>query len=71
MLVKIENGFYLNAQHIIAVKVSKNAMNGHFVIGIDYTPNSSQSIGSYQKNFDNKIEAEIYFQTIHKEMNKS
>ena len=28
MLVKIEDGFYLNSQHIIAVHVSKNPENG-------------------------------------------
>jgi hypothetical protein len=71
MLVKIENGFYLNSQHIIAVKVSKNAVNGQFMLDIEYTPNSMQSVGIYQKKFDNKLEAELYLQGLHQDMLKS
>ncbi|NHB57310.1 hypothetical protein [Acinetobacter shaoyimingii] len=71
MLVKIEKGFYLNSQHIIAVKVAKDTLNGRFIMNIEYTPNSVQTTGLFQKEFDNKSEAELYLQTLHKEMLKS
>ncbi|CAB1213189.1 hypothetical protein [Acinetobacter bouvetii] len=70
MLVKIEDGFYLNAQHIIAIRVSKNATDGNFLVQIEYTPNNIQAMGTYQKAFDNKLEAEIYLQTLHQHISK-
>ncbi|OAL79039.1 hypothetical protein AY606_06315 [Acinetobacter sp. SFB] len=70
MLVKIEDGFYLNSLHIIAIRVSKSSSDGHFVVVIEYTPNNVQAMGTYQKNFDSKIEAEIYLQTLHQHISK-
>ena len=35
MLVKIEDGFYLNTRHIIAVHVSRNAATGLFEISFN------------------------------------
>ena len=70
MLIKIEDGFYLNSHHIIAIRVSKSSSDGHFVVGIEYTPNNIQAMGTYQKTFDSKIEAEIYLQTLHQHISK-
>lgn len=70
MLVKIEDGFYLNTQHIIAIRVSKNATDGNFVVAIEYTPNNVQSMGSYEKVFNSKVEAEIFLQTLHQHISK-
>ncbi|OTG71322.1 hypothetical protein B9T26_12410 [Acinetobacter sp. ANC 4169] len=70
MLVKIEDGFYLNTQHIIAIRVSKNATDGNFVVTIEYTPNNIQSMGSYEKVFNSKLEAEIFLQTLHQHISK-
>jgi hypothetical protein len=70
LLVKIEDGFYLNSQHIIAIRVSKSTSDGHFVVVIEYTPNNIQAMGTYQKTFDSKIEAEIYLQTLHQHISK-
>ncbi|MDN5512651.1 hypothetical protein [Acinetobacter sp.] len=70
MLVKIEDGFYLNTQHIIAIRVSKNTTDGNFVVEIEYTPNNIQSMGSYEKVFNSKLEAEIFLQTLHQHISK-
>jgi hypothetical protein len=70
LLVKIEDGFYLNTQHIIAIRVSKNATDGNFVVAIEYTPNNVQSMGSYEKVFNSKVEAEIFLQTLHQHISK-
>ena len=70
MLIKIEDGFYLNSQHIIAIRVSKSSNDGHFVVVIEYTPNNIQAMGTYQKTFDSKSEAEIYLQTLHQHISK-
>ncbi|MEJ2898481.1 hypothetical protein [Acinetobacter sp. NS-4] len=70
MLVKIEDGFYLNTQHIIAIRVSKNATDGNFVVAIEYTPHNIQSMGSYEKVFNSKLEAEIFLQTLHQHISK-
>jgi len=71
LLVKIEDGFYLNSQHIIAIRVSKNATDGNFAVLIEYTPNNIQAMGSYQKNFASKLEAEIYLQNLHQHISKT
>ncbi len=71
MLVKIEDGFYLNSQHIIAIRVSKNVTDGNFAVLIEYTPNHVRAIGSHQKNFSSKLEAEIYLQNLHQHISRS
>jgi len=70
LLIKIEDGFYLSSQHIIAIRVSKSSSDGHFIVVIEYTPNNIQAMGTYQKTFDSKIEAEIYLQTLHQHISK-
>ena len=70
MLVKIEDGCYINSQHIIANRVSKSTSEGTAVVVIEYTPNNIQAMGTYQKTFDSKIEAEIYLQTLHQHISK-
>jgi hypothetical protein len=70
MLVKIEDGFYLNSQHIIAVRIAKNINEEYFRVNIEYTPHNTQARGLYQKTFANKIEAEIYLQNLHQQISK-
>jgi len=50
MLVKVDDGFYLNSHHIIAVRISKDVHNA-FVVAVEYTPNSVQSTGLFEKKF--------------------
>lgn len=64
MLVKIENGFYLNSQHIIAIHVSKCESSGDFFVNLEYTPNSFQKIGQYKITFHSKSDAENYLHTL-------
>jgi hypothetical protein len=71
MLVKVEDGFYLNSQHIIAVRISKSVQDGAFVVAVEYTPNSAQHTGLYEKHFTNGIEAEVYLQNLHQTISKS
>ncbi|WP_216934905.1 MULTISPECIES: hypothetical protein [unclassified Acinetobacter] len=68
MLVKIEDGFYLNSQHIIAVHVSKNPENGLLEISIQYMPHSVQQIGEYKKVFKNKLNAEIFLRELNQKL---
>lgn len=70
MLVKIENGFYLNAKHIIAVRVSRSEMKGQFMVNIEYTPNSMHKAGEYEVAFETKIDAEKYLQTLNQALLK-
>ena len=70
MLVKIENGFYLNAQHIIAVRVSRSESKGAFSVNIEYTPNSAHKAGVYEIAFETKIDAERYLQTLNQALPK-
>jgi hypothetical protein len=64
MLVKIENGFYLNSHHIIAIRVAKCDQTGHFIIHLEYTPNSMQKVGNHKISFATKAEAENYLHTL-------
>ena len=70
MLVKIENGFYLNAQHIIAVRVSRSEAKGQFIVNIEYTPNSAHKAGVYEIAFETKIDAERYLQMLNQALPK-
>ncbi len=70
MLVKIEDGFYLNSQHVIAIRVSKSVKDGRFIVAVEYTPNNIQAMGNFQKTFDSKIEAELYLQSLHQQISK-
>ena len=71
MLVKVEDGFYLNSQHIIAVKISRNPHEGTFVVAVEYTPNSVHSTGLLEKSFSNGAQAEAYLQSLHQSISKS
>ncbi|QIO08749.1 hypothetical protein [Acinetobacter lanii] len=64
MLVKVENGFYLNSHHIIAIRVAKCENTGHFLVDLEYTPNSMHKLGNYQITFETKTEAENYLHTL-------
>lgn len=68
MLVKIEDGFYLNSQHIIAVRVSKNPENGLLEISIQYTPHSIQQVGEYKKVFQSQIDAEMFLRELNQKL---
>lgn len=68
MLVKIEDGFYLNSAHIIAIRVSKSMIDQDFLIEIEYTPNHSLATGSYQKHFSSKLGADAFLQKLHQQI---
>ena len=68
MLVKIEDGFYLNTQHIIAVQVSRNVTTSLFEMKLQYSPSSIQSNAEYIKVFDSQIEAEIFLNELHQKI---
>ncbi len=70
MLVKIEDGFYLNSIHIIAVHVSKNMITQNFSIDIEYTPNNHQANGVYHKRCETKAEADLFLQGLHQQIAK-
>lgn len=68
MLVKIEDGFYLNTRHIIAVHVSRNAATGLFEISLQYTPHSIQQAGEYKKVFNNQLDAELFLNELNQKV---
>ena len=70
MLVKVDDGFYLNSHHIIAVRISKDVHNA-FVVAVEYTPNSVQSTGLFEKKFSVGVDAESYLQSLHKIIGQS
>ncbi|MFW1800239.1 hypothetical protein ACG9YX_09420 [Acinetobacter nematophilus] len=70
MLVKIEDGFYLNSLHIIAVHVSKNMITQDFSIDIKYTPHSQKENGTYHKKCQTKAEADLFLQSLHQQIAK-
>ena len=70
MLVKIEDGFYLNSIHIIAVHVSKNMITQNFSIDIEYTPHNCKANGTYNKKCETKVEADNFLQSLHQQISK-
>jgi len=68
MLVKIEDGFYLNSIHIIAIHVSKNLITQIFSVDIEYTPNNQSANGTYHKKFQTKAEADLFLQSLHQQI---
>ncbi|AWL28774.1 hypothetical protein A7P53_14525 [Acinetobacter defluvii] len=68
MLVKIEDGFYLNSSHIIAIHVSKNMINQNFLVDIEYTPNNQKATGIYHKEFQSKLDADAFLQKLHQQI---
>lgn len=65
MLLKVQDGFYLNSNHIIAVHIAKT-MYGNFEITLEYTPNSGQSTGIFKKTVDHQFEAESFLEDLHR-----
>lgn len=70
MLVKIDDGFYLSSHHIIAIRVYKD-LQQTFVVSVEYTPNSAQNTGAFEKRFATSREAEQYLQTLNQIIGKS
>lgn len=68
MLLKVEDGFYLNTEHIIAVNVSKNVETSLFEILLQYTPNSTQQTGEVKKVFGSQLEAEIFLNELNQKI---
>ena len=68
MLVKIEDGFYLNTRHIIAVHVSRNAATGLFEISLQYTPHSIQQAGEYKKVLNSQLDAELFLNELNQKV---
>lgn len=50
MLVKVEDGFYLNSQHIIAVRISKKAKMMHLLLLSNTLPIVRKIQGYLRKN---------------------
>ena len=70
MLVKIDDGFYLSSHHIIAIRIYKDVQQT-FVVSVEYTPNSAQNIGVFEKKFATSREAEQCLQTLNQIIGKS
>jgi len=68
MLFKIEDGFYLNTQHIIAVRVITDSTRGVFELHLEYTPNSVQKSGEYIKVFSSQLEAEMFLNQLNQKI---
>lgn len=68
MLVKIEDGFYLNSQHIIAIRVVKNLTSDTFEVTVEYTPNHKDARGTYQKQLSTKRDTEKFLQSLHQHL---
>ncbi len=64
MLLKVEDGFYLNTQQIIAVRVNKDTVRGVFEVLLEYTPNAVQKTGQYSKEFSSQTEAEVFLNQL-------
>lgn len=64
MLVKIEDGFYLNSQHIIAIHVVKNLSSSTFEVTIEYTPNHKDAKGTYLREISTKRETEKFLHSL-------
>ena len=71
MLVKIEDGFYLNTVHIIAIRIAKSAELGTFQVNVEYSPQNHQASGLFQKTFMQQSAAEHYLQNLHQQISKS
>ena len=68
MLIKIEDGFYLNSQHIIAIRVVKGAAYNQFDMIIEYTPHASSQIASFKKTFEGALAAEQFLQMLNQKI---
>ena len=71
MLVIIEDGFYLNTVHIIAIRIAKSAELGTFQVNVEYSPHNHQASGLFQKTFMQQSAAEHYLQNLHQQISKS
>lgn len=65
MLLKVQDGFYLNSNHIIAVHIAKTLHN-NFEITLEYTPNSLHSTGIFKKVVNQQVEAESFLEDLHR-----
>lgn len=64
MLVKIDDGFYLNSPRIVSVRVLKHPHNESFKVVVDYQ-GAGNMLATYPKYVANKELAEAYLQHIH------
>ena len=64
MLIKVDDGFYLNTQHIIAVHVVKLPLRGDFEVSIQYTPNSVATTAEIKRRFSHQIDAENFLKEL-------
>lgn len=71
MLVKIEDGFYLNTVHIIAIRIVKSVELGTFQVNIEYSPHNHHASGLFQKTFIQQSVAEQYLHNLHQQISKS
>lgn len=64
MLIKVEDGFYLNTQHVIAVRVVRLPLTSDFEVIIEYTPNGSCNVGEFKRRFNTQLEAETFLKEL-------
>lgn len=64
MLIKVEDGFYLNTQHVIAVRVIRLPLTSDFEVIIEYTPNGSNKVGEFKRRFNTQLEAETFLKEL-------
>ena len=67
MLVKIDDGFYLNAQRIVSVRILKHPQQEQFKILVEYHA-AGNTLTSYPKWLDCRKQAEAYLQHIHRSL---
>lgn len=68
MLIKIQEGFYLNSQHIIAVSVKRLEAVGDFEITIQYSAHDPLHANEVKRRFATKIDAEIFLQELNQKI---
>jgi hypothetical protein len=64
MLVKVEDGFYLNTQHIIAVRLTRLPLSNDFEVTIEFTPNNHAKQGEFKRRFNSQMETEAFLKEL-------
>lgn len=68
MLIKIQDGFYLNSQHIIAVSVQRLAVVGDFEITIQYSLHDPHQANEIKRRFATQRDAETFLQELNQKI---
>ena len=67
MLIKVDDGFYLNTQHIIAVRVSRLPLSGDFEVIVEYT-STAQQANLVKRKFSRQIDAESFLKELNEKI---